>query len=601
MVIIFLLLILLAMELIGVYLLGSLEDYYLDSFSENLASQSQIIASWLTRYMTKTPGEDDAERQAAIERLTVELGEDQAVEVIVIDPEGVILASSEREDPLVGKHFSAPGEVAAALAGSPSEIVRVDAVTGQRRLYLSVPVQADGQVLGALYLSASLEKIYATLAEIRAILFSATILALAVTAVSGFVLSRTITGPIREITTRAGRLAKGEFDQEIRIHSQDEIGQLASMFNYLAGRLRQTLVEISSEKGKVEAIINYMADGLLALDQEGRVLLINPAAARIFHLNPEGVVGGPLARVMPELDTLSRAKSRDGSPHPLQPWTEQLSLPDGLVLRAHFAPLWDGAAQVTGTVIVLQDITEQEKLTSLRKEFVANVSHELRTPLTSIKSYVETLLDGALQDQDVTEKFLGVVASETDRMARLVSDLLQLSRLDYDEADWDRTSFHLGDLAREVLVKMAGPIERKGHWVGIDAEPGLPPAWGDRDKIQQVLINLVGNAVEYTSPGGTISVELAGRGGGRLEVAVRDNGVGIPPKDLPRVFDRFYRVDKGRSRELGGTGLGLSIAREIVERHGGSMGIESAPGEGTRVWFTLDADEQPPGEGRSVS
>lgn len=578
---IFLLLILLAMELIGVYLLGSLEDYYLTSFSETLSSRAEIIGQWLGR---------DMERRDEMQKAVDELGREPGVEVMVLDPDGVVLVSSQQEDPLVNKRFDLQEDLAAALSGSPAETVRIDPATGQRRLNLALPITSEGEVVGAIFLNATLEGIYDTLNEIRTILFSATALALVVTAVMGLVLSRTITGPIREITLGAGEMAGGKFDQELRIRSRDEIGQLASMFNHLARRLKDTLAEISSEKSKVEAIINYMADGLVALDPKGNIMLINPAAANIFQVKPEEVIGRPPGEVLDGFEELPAPDQLGGS----QAVTSQIVLEEAQrVLRAHFAPIMDESKHVTGMVIVLQDITEQERLASLRKEFVANVSHELRTPLTTIKSYIETLLDGAREDAELAQKFLTVVDSETNRLVRLVTDLLQLSRLDYERARWKPDYFSMKDLVEEVRIKLAAPTEKKNHRLYIEAPDDLPPVYGDRDKIQQVLINLLGNAVEYTPPGGQILLSLSTSNGGEsVAVTIKDNGIGIPAEDLPRVFERFYRVDKGRSRDLGGTGLGLSIAKEIVESHGGTIDIRSRLEEGTEVCFTLPVTER---------
>jgi two-component system sensor histidine kinase VicK len=258
-------------------------------------------------------------------------------------------------------------------------------------------------------------------------------------------------------------------------------------------------------------------------------------------------------------------------------------------LRAQFAPLRNEDGRLAGTVVVFQDITDQERLESLRKEFVANVSHELRTPLTTIKSYVETLLDGAMEDRDLRPHFLEVVDEETDRMVRLVNNLLDLSTLDYEGANLEMKPFSLAGAIRDAVEALAVQSKKRGMAVSIEAPPGPLTALGDRERIQQVVMNLISNAIKFTPEGGDVRISIL-QADGWYRVSVKDNGIGIPKEEIPRIFDRFYRVDKARSRQLGGTGLGLSIARQIVEAHGGQVEIKSEMGEGTIVTFTLRAD-----------
>lgn len=573
MIIMYLLLILLAMELVGFYLLQSLERYYLNNFSSTLNSQAQLIAGFVDRYLA-----DETKSLGGLlgdfESLVREFG--QQVEIVVVNKDGFVVAASGSSVEM-GSRLRQP-EVSRALAGERGEGTRLDPESGERLMAVAVPIRAAGQVAGALYLSASLERIYRTIWDVRLILLSATALALVVTAVLGSALSRTITGPIREITSQAAQMAAGNFDRRIRVRSEDEIGQLASMFNHLAHRLRDTLGEVSSEKSKMEAILTHMADGILALDAAGRVILINPAASRM--LGVEGAEGQPASELLQGLDLTAGG-------------TGELRL-NRRVLHVHVAPFKGLTAGISGLAVVLQDVTEQEELAQAQREFLANASHELRTPLTTIKSYVETLLDGALDDRELGRQFLKVVASETNRMTRLVTDLLRLSRLDSHSLNLDLQPFSLSGAIEDALTRLAMAIDKKQlrierRWTG-----DFPPVMADRDQVVQVMLNIIGNAVEFTPPGGMIEIALREVRGG-VEVRVADTGIGIPAGDLPRIFDRFYRVDKARSRELGGTGLGLSIAREIIRAHGGEIGIKSSPGAGTTVTFALPLGG--PGEG----
>ncbi len=581
----YLLLILLAMQFVSIYLLQSLERYYLNNFSASLSSQGQLVATFLQRYM----GGPDVDELA---RLTQEFAREARVEMAVVDRGGgVICASSARQErfPTLLDQATA----ARALSGSLSSTVRIDPDSGDRTLHLAVPISGDGSTpLGAVYLVASLEDTYATLHDIRKILLTATLLALGITAVVGFALARTITQPIRAITSRAARMASGDFDQYIEVRSGDEIGQLAKAFNYLTERLRDTLGEISGEKAKVEAIIRHMADGLVAVDRTGRIIVINRAAARMLGVTGREVLGQPAQAVFGEL--LPQALLRQCIQGSRQLSQELRLERSGRLLRAQVAPFRSARGRVTGAVVVLQDITEHHRLEQMRREFLANVSHELRTPLTTVKSYVETLLDGAMEDPILGRRFLEVVQRETDRMARLVNDLLQLSQMEYLRQRWKRQPLNIEDVIADVVERLRLEASSKGLSLRVDSEPELPQVLGDAEQLGQVLANLLSNAIKFTPPGGSVAV-TAQRHPRGVAVTVRDTGIGIPREDLPRVFDRFYRVEKARSREMGGTGLGLSIAREIVEAHDGSIEIESEPGRGTRVTLVVPMVQ----EGRS--
>jgi two-component system sensor histidine kinase VicK len=326
------------------------------------------------------------------------------------------------------------------------------------------------------------------------------------------------------------------------------------------------------------------------LDSTGSIIKLNAAAERMLSVEEPEALGRQMDELWPgmglgELVAVARETSR--------PLIQQARF-GSLIFSAHVTPL-PGDSQAAGTVIVLQDVTEMQRLGEMRRDFVANVSHELKTPLTSVKSYVETLLDGAADDPQLRTQFLQVVASETDRMTRLVRDLLHLSQFDQGAAQWEVATHTVAPFLTDMVRRLQPQIEAKGLMVGVQVDPQTPPARFDRDKISQVVINLLANAIEFTPTGGRIQVAANGEGGS-VRFTMRDTGVGIPEADLPHIFERFYRVDKSRTRMLGGTGLGLAIAKQIVELSGGTIWINSILGEGTEVIFTLPA--APGKEGR---
>lgn len=586
MVLIYLLLVLVAMELSGFYLLRSLENYYIGNFAQTLYTQAQMFAGSLQRYLGTKPDTAD------VSSLARDWSGLFGIQVAVLDPSGEVIAAPREKPDWQGKKLTTD-EIMRAMGGSRGERVGRDPASGERRLYMAVPVEgragqtaAQGTVpvTGIVYVSASLENEYRTLTDIRNFLLYATIIALLVTAVLGVALARTITGPIEELTSRASRMALGDFNQSVRIQSEDEIGQLGHAFNYLTKRLKETLGEISAEKRKMEAVLTHMADGLVALAPNAQVLLLNPAAATMLGLDREKALGSDakdwLARF--GLDpAMSQVLDRG------ETVTQQIDLPGtGRVVRADLAPLFSDEGATTGVVVVLHDVTEQENLERMRRDFVANVSHELRTPLTTIRSYVETLLDGAANDPQVRQRFLQVTADEANRMSRLVADLLDLARIDSGRITWHFGPMRLDGLAEEVVGTLAVQAQAKGINLTGDWPPNLPQVQADRDRLKQVFLNIITNSLNHTPAGGTVSVALRRRAD-LVEVRITDTGHGIAAEDLPRIFERFYRTDKARSREAGGTGLGLSIAREIVQAHGGEIQLTSELGKGTTVRFTV--------------
>ena len=397
----------------------------------------------------------------------------------------------------------------------------------------------------------------------------------------GYILSKTITVPIVNIMHRAQRIAKGDFDQILEVKSSDEIGKLTATFNYMARALKRTLAETSSEKRKIETILNYMTDGVIAFNIKGEIIHANPASRAILGVERMSLSFNDFSKKynlgidIEEIQYLENSGSKE----------RNIEL-ENRFIRVYFALFTDEAKRVEGIIAVMQDITEQQKLENMRKEFVANVSHELRTPLTSIKSYAETLLDGALDDRDTSERFLGVINSEADRMTRLVKDLLQLSRLDNQQMSWSIKQISIVNLVKSSVEKMQIEAKNKDQKLESYVIGEIPEITADRDRIEQVLINLLSNAIKYTSNGGQITVYV-GRLYSEVYIKVTDTGIGIPKEDLPRIFERFYRVDKARSREMGGTGLGLAIAKEIVDAHDGSISIISEWGKGTEITVKL--------------
>lgn len=572
-------LILFSLQLISVYVVQSLEQYYLRNYKDSLENQARLLSV----FMGPGFGEGQAWAEDTV-RLARQFRDLHEMEIIILDSYAHIIGTSGSQV-LIGRRMIRD-EITRALTGQMSDNIRFDPVNQERRYFLAFPVRNDQSTLGVIYLSGSLKPVDDTLNEVKTILLTGVGLALAVSFLLGIVLTRTITQPIKEVTDQAYSMARGDFSRNIEVQTADEIGRLGETFNYLAEQLSYTINEMSSEKSKVEAIINNMTDGVVTLDGKGNLIQINPSAKVLFR---------SLGLKAPSINHsgFNLLRSLIGSEAMRQfirqqnPLTAEItrSSPD-CTMQVKIAPFKVDQGKLDGTLIVLHDITRERELTKRQEEFVADVSHELRTPLATVKSYVETLLDGAADDPAVRNRFLSVLAIETDRMVSMVKDLLVLSQMDSSKAYWQKTEVDLSELALEAVAQLKQKLSVKLPIIEVSFNPDSSSAYVDRDKVMRVFSNLISNAVKYTAPEGKITISSATEGS-FIKVSIEDTGSGIPEDELPRVFERFYRVEKTRSRDFGGTGLGLSIARKVVEGHGGNIWIESVLGLGTRVCFTL--------------
>jgi two-component system sensor histidine kinase VicK len=582
-VIMYFLLVFLAMMIISAVIVTQLEQYHIDNLAKDLDKQAGIIHFQIRG----TSQIGVPEIQNIINSWYRGNLYSSIKEIYILNSERRIIASTEDSTNnmfIADVLGSEPSTLllASLTMESQSEVLENDKGEAVTMDYAFPVKSADNQVEKIIYLRAGMEQVNETLNQAKTILASATLLALIITVILGSLLARSITGPIKEVTSKAQKMAEGDFDHRLEVKSTDEIGQLTGMFNYLTQQLKQTLEEIAGEKGKMEAILTYMTDGLIAVNVKGRVIHFNPSALRMLGIEDQEIHD----RVFDELLSgaginLSFEQIKEG-----QISEDKAVEVKDAILRVETAAFKNEQQEIIGYIVVFQDITEQHRLEAMRREFVANVSHEIRTPLTTIRSYVETLLDGVIDDREMATNFLSVVNSEAERMTRLVKDLLLLSRLDYQRARWNKTLFSLEGVVEDIVRKLEVPIKQKGHSVTVTRLSPIPPFEGDKDRIEQVLLNIISNAIKYTQDKGKIEVVLD-YNDGQAKIVVSDNGIGIPEADMPRIFERFYRVDKARSRELGGTGLGLAIAKEIIEAHKGEICIDSVHGSGTTVTIRL--------------
>ena len=395
----------------------------------------------------------------------------------------------------------------------------------------------------------------------------------------GVFVTQKIIAPISRLINNAKKIASGE---EIEIKeledtkNKNEVDELVNAFYMMTKELKENLNEVSRQKNQIETILLHMTDGIIAFNMEGKIILINPAATRILRLIPEDE---NFEKIFNKLNVQVNLEKIIY----LENWTsteEKVEIGDNNV-HLYFAPLKNEDETPSGVIVVIQDITEHVKLDNMRKEFVADVSHELKTPITSIMGYADTLLEDDY-DKETQNKFLTVIATEARRMAKLVTDLLALSRYDNNDVKQEKTKFDLGELVKQCQDKVQIEIDKKHHTVECFVTANVPEVYADKDEIERVILNILTNSIKYTGEGGNIKIYV-GFVYNDAYIKIIDNGIGIPEEDLSRIFERFYRVDKARTREMGGTGLGLSIAKEILDRNNGSIDIKSKKDEGTEV------------------
>ncbi|MEO3945765.1 cell wall metabolism sensor histidine kinase WalK [Gorillibacterium sp. CAU 1737] len=592
--IIYVLLILFAMQLIGVYFMQVMERSSLKSFSNSLEYEASLLATFAAEKLpegAREGGQTQEEILKAYDDLKDIAKFSSADTLQIVDADGNIVSTSDQNAAAVLGHKNNNILISRALQNTKDNEQTLMDDMGNRIKVLAVPVVKDGKVLGAVYIKKSMKETYATIRRINGIFLSGTIIALALTGLVGVFLSHTITSPIKEITRQVTSVAEGRLQQRVRIQGEDEIGQLGRAFNYMTERLHEALSANEEEKEKLASILSNMSDGVIATDEQGRIILLNHRAAGMLGTDAQKAEGRLVTELVPLPEGWHGEEAQDVEKRTVM----ELALAGDQETRqvnVALTPIHRREIGITGTVLVFQDVTEQVEMERSRREFVANVSHELRTPLTTMKSYLEALEDGALDEPELARRFLDVTRNETERMIRLVTDLLNLSRFDSKQAQIMKTETAIPEMLEEVADRFSFQFKQKG--IAIRLEIGdVRPALLDRDKIDQVLDNLVSNAVKYTPDNGEITLSCADRAGEAVEVSVRDNGIGIPKKDLDHIFERFYRVDKARSRNMGGTGLGLAIAREIVRAHGGAIELESEYNHYTKVTFTV-----PYGEGR---
>lgn len=586
-ILIYFLLVFLAMSIVGLFIITQLEQIQLDMSSKNMQTRITSILS-LSNPLQKDNWEDNIEEIQSSINEGIQIGYNENVCIILNDEKKTVIAGS-----VVGTIGQSAFNLniinnyilTKSFDGNPEEIVPPQQYENPTNVmkHMSYPVKENGNIKGYIYLITNIEYIYETVDQSKNIMTQATLVALSITVLLGLILSNSITGPIKDLTVKAKQMSQGNFDQKVDVKSNDEIGQLGKMFNYLIDELKKSMSNLHQEKSKMETTFKYMADGVLTVDIKGNIIHANPVASEIISLKSDDEnYDTVMSKIKNNLSLIDiKTKNYHG--------TDILER-KGETYKIDYAPFKDNQNEIGGVILVFKNVTEQYRIDKMQKEFVANVSHELKTPITTIKSYAETLIDGALSEPTIAIEFLNTINSESDRMSRLVSDLLKLSRMDYEQTKWASEELNVNKMIKDICMKLHIQAKNKDIKMHIAQISENMNIWFDKDGFEQIILNIAGNAVKYTPKHGNIWISAI-KESKNVVISIKDDGIGIPKDDQARIFDRFYRVDKARTRQMGGTGLGLSIAKQIAEAHDSTIIVNSEIEKGTEIKIIIPGFE----------
>jgi two-component system phosphate regulon sensor histidine kinase PhoR len=563
------------------YTASSWRTFYLGETAGDLENRARLVESYL---QDVRPAPDDR----GINEICRKLGKLTSTRLTVILASGKVVGDSQ-EDPMRMENHADRPEFLEAMQGKVGVSTRFSFTLRHNMMYVAVPWRQPDRPQGVVRASLPMHAIEGAIGALYVKVALGGLGVALLVAVLSFFIARRISGPLKDLQRGALRFARGDLDRKLPIPNTAELASLAEALNYMADQLHNQIQSLSRQGKEQEAILSSMTEGVLALDAEGRLLTINSAGAEMLHLDPTAAQNLPVSEVIQDPGLKWFINRTLSNPEPIE---GEVEIKDNgrKIFTAHGTSLRDPQGISLGTLVVLHDITQLRQLENTRRDFVANVSHELKTPITSIKGFVETLLAGALREPENAENFLKIIAKQTDRLNEIIDDLLTLSRIEQDAER--RQIFLTGQKIKGVLQSAIQVCEAKAAAKGIDIRLTCPDdlrAQINPPLLEQALVNLVDNAVKFSEPGRVVRVE-AQRQGPQVIIRVRDQGPGIPPEHLPRIFERFYRVDAGRSRKIGGSGLGLAIVKHIARAHGGRVTVASTAGKETIFSLQVQAD-----------
>ncbi|OFL47241.1 MULTISPECIES: cell wall metabolism sensor histidine kinase WalK [unclassified Nosocomiicoccus] len=587
-VVIYVLLIIIGMQIIGLYFTNVLERDLTENFKSNIESQIDLIETRIVELDSEHENNRNKFQQE-VQKVIDDYGNRSDInEIRYVNSDQILLATSKISNESTLNSRVNIKELNEALeTGTQNDDIFVSKADDNKRMWIvNSPVIAHDKVIGSLYVASNIENVYSQLEKINNTFIIATAISLIITTVLGIFVARTITKPIISMRNQALLMSEGNYTSRVQIYSDDEIGQLAESFNILSKRVQEAQANTESEKNRLDSVITHMSDGIISSDRRGGIRLANDTALYMLDVKYEDILNKNMITELGLEDELELSDILDDRDTSHLIFLE--SKEGNRIVRVNFSAIVKDTGFVSGFIAVMHDVTEQEEFERERREFVANVSHELRTPLTSMHSYIEALEDGAWQDDEIAPRFLKVTREETERMSRLVEDLLQLSRMDSEVEEINKEVVNFNMFLENIIERFT--VTFKDEVVFTKNIPNKP-IYSEIaiDKMMQVLDNVITNAIKYqTRTPKKVEFHLQENTlYKRMTLRIKDHGLGIPGKNVNQIFDRFYRIDKSRTRQMGGTGLGLAISKEIVEAHDGKIWATSIEGEGTTIFINL--------------
>ncbi|MBQ5152760.1 cell wall metabolism sensor histidine kinase WalK [Macrococcoides caseolyticum] len=594
-VVIYVLLIIIGMQIIGLYFTNNLEKELTKNFKTNINQQIKSI-NYDIRTVYNENKSSPNKIQKEVQKVVDEYALRTEIDTIrfINDSEVILATSNDTTKENINQKINDKQIQNSLSLGKTNDRIKLrDDPNGKVRVWVkNFPIKDDNKILGVIHIEESIEPVYAQLMKINSIFIIGTGLSLLITIILGFFIARTITKPIADMRNQALEMSKGNYTNRVKVYGNDEIGELALTFNNLSKRVQEAQANTESEKRRLDSVITHMSDGVIATDRRGRVRIVNEMALKMLDMNKDDVEGRHVLDILAIEAHYSLDELQDIAGGIIIDINEK----ERLIVRASFSTIIQDTGFITGYIAVLHDVTEQHHVENERREFVANVSHELRTPLTSMRSYIEALEEGAWKDENLAPQFLSVTREETDRMIRLVNDLLQLSKMDNTDDNLNKELVDFNMFIHKIINRFEMSEGKNATFIRDIPKNGIFVEI-DPDKMTQVFDNVITNALKYSK--GRKKVEFHVKQNtlfNRMTIQIKDNGIGIPLNKVDKIFDRFFRVDKARTRKMGGTGLGLAISKEIIEAHNGRIWANSKEGYGTSVYITLPCEVLDDGE-----
>ncbi|CAM2859484.1 two-component system histidine kinase PnpS [Salinicoccus roseus] len=580
----FFILILVLIFILGFFLAALLKNAYTDMTRNHLVENAEMVTQLIVA------SESYGEREQ-LQELIQNFEQPIQMRFTVVDTEGVVLADSENDPAEMNNHFNRP-EIQDVLEQDEAfgESIRYSTTQDFNMMYVALPLVSEGETVGAVRTSLSLGVIDDAMNRLWFSLSIALGLMFLIAAIASTMLARSITRPIDSIMNVTSRLRKNDYSSRVNTEAKGEIGDLSQSINALAASLQRQMKEIEENEQQLTSIISNMVSGVMLVNQDGKVELLNSAMERFLSQHKGNLIGQPYEKVgerfalSPHIHAVFETNEKVHE-------EVHSYYPQERIMDAHLAPYYGQGWQQRGVIVVLHDITEIRRLEKMRSDFVANVSHELKTPVTSVRGFSETLMSGEVTDEETTKQFLKIIHDESQRLDRLIRDLLNLSKIERQKMPLNLETLNMTALVHEVSVTLQGAIEEKQTRLVLPDPSKDVYLQGDEDRLRQIILNLVGNGINYTAEGGTVTVSLK-ENVEKVRLIIKDDGIGIPEESLPRIFERFYRVDRARSRHSGGTGLGLAIVKHLIESHHGEIEVESREGEGTTFTVILPKKQE---------